>query len=73
VKLRKARKGNIVLQNVSEYKFQGDRVRRDRKPPGLQQTAPLLERGLPANQSTRCIRQTASSFFAGKPGSNRFN
>ena len=70
VKLRKARKGNILLENGREYKFRGDWVRCDRKPAGLQQKAPLLELSLPANQSTRCIRQTASSFFAGKPGSN---
>jgi len=31
----------------------------------------LLERGLPANQATRGFRPTASSFFAGKPGSNK--
>ena len=32
----------------------------------------LLERGLPANQSMRLVRHIASSFFAGKPRSNRF-
>jgi hypothetical protein len=31
----------------------------------------LLEPGLPANQALRSVRQTASSFFAGKPRSNR--
>jgi len=31
----------------------------------------LLERGLPANQALRCVRQTTSSFFASKLGSHR--
>src|SRR5476651_1276796 len=31
----------------------------------------LLERGLPAKQAPRCFSQCASSFFAGKPRSNK--
>jgi len=38
----------------------------------LQRSLYLLERGLPANQLMRLVRHIASSFFAGKPRSNRF-
>jgi len=47
------------------------RHRSSRASPAPTKTAIPLERCLPANQTPRWIRPTASPLFAGKPGSNR--